>query len=243
LTWHDIMVADLLDVPGLAAEDIEEFPLPDPTPADQVPQDGQTPCWVDLATYISLMMLTNANPDPITDRPPLTSDYLNGMSFWLVDHKDSTKANDPVLAWVLLGLLIDPAFATEFMAALPLNMNGPSSGTLDPLAAGSNSPASQPNSAVALWSMVVQNFRALIAYSPTKALDVQSFLFELGPPPADLHVISNQDFLTWTVPFADSLWSVGQMQIRHSGNLRVKMTRPLCVDTLVFCNFDGTLEV
>ena len=243
LTWHDVMIADLMDVSDIYAEDLEDLrPVPIPVPHDQVVVDGKTANWVDLPTYLAFMQSNNSQLSPSAAQ--LTPEYFATTSYWFLSVDDPTKEEAPILAWMLLSLLISNDVATELMTAFPLNPNGPSSATLDPYMVG-DTPATSLNSSLGVWSMIAQNFRALIVVpnTPGAVLEVQCFYFELAPPPPDLNNISNSDFMTWTVPFSNSVWSTGQVNFQHTGNLRVKIIWPLYLDALTLCNFDGNITV
>jgi hypothetical protein len=243
LTWHDIMVANLMNVPDLTAEDLEDILTP-PTavPTGQVTVDGTTASWVDLPTFLSFIRTCNAQVVPSAATPQLSPDYLATLSYWFLSVADPSKEETPILAWMLLSLLLGPEPATELLTAFPVNPNGPSSATLNPFTVTSPA-AANSGTGLAMWSMLVQNFRALIVVPTGAALQVQCFYFELAPPPPELNSISSKDFLTWTVPFANAGWSVGQVSIAHTQNLRVKMKWPLYLDAITFCHFDGTLTV
>lgn len=55
LTWHDVLVSELMDVTDLNATDLAEINLPTATTAAQVVVDGQTAVWVDLPTYLDFL--------------------------------------------------------------------------------------------------------------------------------------------------------------------------------------------
>lgn len=149
---------------------------------------------------------------------------------------------------MLFGMLIDTDMATELVTALPLNKNGPASAGVNPFVVGGAVP-DQIDGSLAVWSMLVQNFRAQIIvptdaqYTTGASLNVLCFYFELAPPPPELNNITAKNFLTWTVPFENSIWSTGQVQFEHGGNLKVRIMWPLNLDAVSFCNFDGSLKV
>lgn len=98
-------------------------------------------------------------------------------------------------------------------------------------------------------NMIIQNFRARIIV-PTQAqylsgsrMDVLAYYFELANPPSTLSNISSSEFLTWTVPFENVLWTHGQISFQHQGPLRVKMAWPQYANRATFIHFDTILNV
>lgn len=210
LTWHDILVAEEMDVSntdiGFLANNLA---LPAATPLSKVPTDGTTPVWVDLPTYLTIMQTGNNQVTPTARRPRLNQSWFATTSFWFLDPSDNSKMTERscILVWWLMSLLMGPDYATETITALPLNSNGPASATLDPFQATGGNVAS-PAVNLAVWSMMAKNFRALIVvptlaqYQSGRWLDTRVIQFEIVPPPVRLNTISKADFYTWTVSAA-----------------------------------------
>lgn len=249
LTWHDVMISNLLEVTDLTDEDISDTPLPPAVPKDQVVIDGETENWVDLATFIFFLDQSNSQAKATPTRPSLDPSYIAMLKWYFLSPQDPTQPESTVVAATLLTALLTELIAAELFVALPLNANGPASAILDPFPDAQGTAAATLGT-TAIRNSAVENFRARIIVpsaadllSGAGTFEVAAFYFELDRPPLQLNNISTADFFTWTVLFNNGVWQEGQATFQHTGPLRVKMLWPFYQNAITFCHFNANFEV
>lgn len=249
LTWHDVMILNLLEVTDLTDEDMSDTPPPPAVPKDQVVIDGETENWVDLATFIFFLDQSNSQAKATPTRPSLDPSYIAMLKWYFLSPQDPTQPESTVVAAALLTALLTELIAAELFVALPLNANGPASAIADPFPPPQGTTATTLGT-TAIRNSAVENFRARIIVpsaadllSGAGTFEVVAFYFELDRPPVELNNISTADFFTWTIPFNNGVWQAGQATFQHTGPLRVKMLWPFYQNAITFCHFDANFEV
>lgn len=246
-SWHDIMVSTLMDVPDLTVDELEApSAVPTAIPLAQIVADGTTLQWVDLATYIKLIVASDSQVPVGSKRDP---DYLASLQFWFLNDQNPDGLETYIVAQLLLTYLLPVDVATEFLAALPLNPNGPQSINQNPfLQPDGSATANLITQTTAALNMSISNFRAqIVVPSPTKyaagwTIGSAQWYFELAPPASELQTISNSDFFTWTPAFENANWAPGQTHV-DLNSLKVKILYPQYTNASTFCYFNGNLSI
>lgn len=243
-TWHDVMIANLIDITDLTLLSLEQQAPSIPVPLAQVPGDGFTASWVDLPTLIALIDKCNTEFVPTADNPRLDANYIARLKYWFVNPNDPTQPQPLIVASMLLNMLLTEEIAAELFVALPLNPSG--TVPFSPFAATTTTTPPE----AAMMTMLIQNFRAQVIV-PTAAqlaqgatVEVASLYFELDSPPSGLDpTVTGANFFLWTLPFSNGLWAPGQATFHHASPLKINMLWPFYANAVTICQYDTQLQV
>ena len=231
-SWHQLMLSGLVSSDLDSIEDLTDSPVPN---SEVTPKQGKK-VWVDLATFMSILIAENMKPNNGAGPRALPPEMVAKLKIWFCSPKTSdSKGNVPVLASMLLPLFLGMQGTERFLDALPLNINGYNSDLHS---------VSNLHSWAPMMQLSVENFRARIHNPlPSEQFECYAMYFELNAPHPDLSSISPGEVLTWHVPFQNALWQHGQISFAHSGPLRVKIINPLAINRVIFCHFDSIISV
>ncbi|KAK6513807.1 hypothetical protein TWF506_008242 [Arthrobotrys conoides] len=246
MTWHDLMIMNLLEVRGINYEDIRPYSPPHPGFTNILTQiDGGTLNWVDLPKFIQLMEGEYRQYPAIFSSTGRTSsevgELIATMKHWLLKNSGQSEdyeVADLILAGTFLSAFFSEDEVADFMISLPINMDGVESVSTDPFYTGTPS---------TVLNMTVQNIRFGI-YVPNAAqyaagakIETAKLYFELSAPMPDFMRTNAEDFMTWSVPYSNSLWNPHHTLLKHRTPLEVRMDWPFARDALVFCHYEADL--